>query len=380
MDEHEVEARLRADLERRAAEADVTAPVVARARERVARRRRTRLSVGAVAAAVVVVVGGVAVATRDGGGGTSQPADDGPTPSESLPGPGEWRTEYWADTAVDVPADWGYGGAPDRSGTACYPIAMVSAAGERLEERADSTVGWVGRPIGITDVCATYPWIEHSPQETPTAPYVWLGAGVDPGVVEYADGFVQETVEVNGSTVTVGTTDDALRERILSTARGGEMCLSERERIPGGRSGWTFEGRGDVTIARICAYRASPEGGHYLLSYAADVDSREAEDAVLAAEASERAFETCDDEPFEFVVLEAERLDPMGGTIQQRAVYEMGCDGTVDVGEGPNGQPALREMTPDSVAPWAVGGIPAVVVGPTGGKGAMIDYFIGPRG
>lgn len=38
------------------------------------------------------------------------------------------------------------------------------------------------------------------------------------------------------------------------------------------------------------------------------------------------------------------------------------------------------ELAPQLVEPWAVGGIPTVLYGPTGGKGAMIDSFIGPLG
>ena len=40
----------------------------------------------------------------------------------------------------------------------------------------------------------------------------------------------------------------------------------------------------------------------------------------------------------------------------------------------------LVRLTPDMARPWAVDGIPAVVYGPTGGKGAMIESFIGPLG
>ena len=65
MDEREVEQVLRDGLEARARDADVTAPVVARARAEVAQRRRNRVgAVSAAAAAVVLVVGGIAVATR----------------------------------------------------------------------------------------------------------------------------------------------------------------------------------------------------------------------------------------------------------------------------------------------------------------------------
>ena len=57
----------------------------------------------------------------------------------------EWRTEYWANVAVDVPADWGYGGAPVESAgdvVACYPEAMAGADGSRLgnQETGDGSV------------------------------------------------------------------------------------------------------------------------------------------------------------------------------------------------------------------------------------------------
>jgi hypothetical protein len=39
-----------------------------------------------------------------------------------------------------------------------------------------------------------------------------------------------------------------------------------------------------------------------------------------------------------------------------------------------------RAVRASLAASWAVDGIPAVVHGPTGGKGAMIDSFIGPLG
>ncbi len=40
---------------------------------------------------------------------------------------------------------------------------------------------------------------------------------------------MQQTVEVNGSRLTVATDDKPLRERILASARGGETCMSDVE-------------------------------------------------------------------------------------------------------------------------------------------------------
>ena len=170
---------------------------------------------------------------------------------------GEWRTEYWADMKVDVPADWGYGGAPMASGgdvVSCFPEQMLEADGQRVPtNQMPGQVGYVGRPIAMTDVCVPYP--DNRP-DLPHVPYVWLGADVEVGTVDLGDGFVQETVEVNGSTLTVASTDAALRERILDSAGGGEMCLSEIE------TGGSIEHDGPLaaelepTSMTVCAYRS----------------------------------------------------------------------------------------------------------------------------
>jgi len=382
MDESEIERVLRAGLEAKAADADVAVPVAERARVEVGRRRRTRWGVGvAAAAAVVLVVGGVAVATGGGDAETKQPpvvseptATDEVRPADLM----AWRTEYWGGVAVDVPADWGYGGAPFRSGRealACYPEAMVGPDGSRLRQPGDR--GWVGRPIGMTDVCAGYPWIEHSPQEEPAAPYVWLGAAVEVGTVDYDNGFVQETIEVAGTALTVATDDVELREEILGSARAGHLCAPTLAAIPYPRTGAASDRRGGLVRAAICAYRRDGEGP-YQLSYAAELDRVDAEQAFAAAERAPVAGipPDCDYEPFEFVLLDATYNDEFPNDVLDRtAVYEMGCGGSIALGNGP-----ARQLTAAAVEPWAGNGIPSVVVGPTGGKGAMIDSFIGMQG
>ncbi|PWN03459.1 hypothetical protein DJ010_04890 [Nocardioides silvaticus] len=371
MDEQELRATLRTSLERHAAEADVTAPVADRARGEVRRRRRTRWSVVGAAAAVALAVGGAAVAT--GGDDPAQgpstvdegSADVTPTSTD------EWRTEYWGGVAVDVPADWGYGGAPFDDGTACYPEAMIGPDGRRLRTSGDR--GWVGRPIGATDVCALVPnaW-------EPSAPYAWLGAGVEPGTYEYDNGYVQETIEVEGVTVTVGTTDAGLRSRILATARGGEptRCQHTYPGVPEATTGFFDSGDDGPPYAWVCAYRVveSPnivEDGTFRLSYAAKVAPEAAADALAAQDAAPVQQVDCDYQPHEFVVL----ATGVPGDTYTRTVYETGCaGGTVHLVGG------AKEMVAAGVKPWAHNGIPAVVYGPTGGRGAMIDSFIGPQG
>lgn len=122
---------------------------------------------------------------------------------------GLWRTEYWRDLRVDVPDSWGWGGALP----ACGVGPSVSSGGQPVA--SDSGIPYVGRPISSTDSCP----MEPSP---PPAPYLWLGAHREVGVVDLGGGYVEETVEVNGSRLAVASDDEALRERILASATGGE--------------------------------------------------------------------------------------------------------------------------------------------------------------
>ena len=287
---------------------------------------------------------------------------------------------------VDVPADWGYGGAP-QAGTpetvACGAVAMVSATGERLP-REDPTMPYVGRPIAQTDLCEVYPWI--GPNDVPPqAPYVWLGAAVEPGTLDLGDGWVQETVDVNGSRLTVATRDAGLRERILDSAGGGETCMSEVDtrgatfpRVPAGDA----QDAEDAETLTVCAYRADegPDAAATAgLVYAARLDGpavRDYLDALDAAGAPEDQCPNADIVEAEWAVLE---LGDSDGTVVRRDIVHLVCPG-IDVDGATLDGFRVVELTPDLVEPWAVGGVPAVLYGPTGGKGAMIDSFIGPRG
>ncbi|KAA1428878.1 hypothetical protein [Nocardioides antri] len=373
MDEREVERVFRDGLQARAEDADVAVPVVARALAEVRHRRHRRWAVSAAAAAaVVLVVGGVEVLTNRSDDPASPPVvDDGPWTEVRPPTEDDkWRTEYWQGVAVDVPVEWGYGGAPTDGRTACYPEAMVGPDGSRLEGAIEQ--GWVGRPIAVTDVCALVPdaW-------EPTAPFAWLGADVEPGTYEYADGYVQETIEVAGTTVTVGTDDADLREEILASARPGHLCEPTLAKIPRASAGASIERRGGLILAQVCAYRREGPGG-FDLSYATELSPAAVETAFAAAERAPAPPPVdCAGQRSEFVVLHATYNDEFPNDVLDRtAVYDMFCGGTVDLGPGPG----LRALTPAAVEPLARNGIPSVVYGPSGGKGAMIDSFIGPLG
>jgi hypothetical protein len=64
------------------------------------------------------------------------------------------------------------------------------------------------------------------------------------------------------------------------------------------------------------------------------------------------------------------------GGIRQEHLVQLGeCSGIELL---PGGQ--LIELNDETVAPWAVDGIPAYVVGPRGGKGNTFEFFRGMLG
>ncbi|WP_204835302.1 hypothetical protein [Nocardioides nitrophenolicus] len=243
----------------------------------------------------------------------------GPAPGAEQPG---WRTETWAGLSVDVPVTWEYGAAPARLGgslAVCGPVAGV------------------GRPVPRSDVCAVYPWLAGLPI---TQPYVWLGADLEPGVVRYEGGLVQETVAAQGTTLTVASPDAALRSRILGSARPARWC------------GDAPPAAGEV---ELCGYRRTASGER-VLGFAERVATGVAE-AVLAA--ARRAPRTAADPgcgPLAGEVVELREPD-------RRIVLDLGC-GTVDPGDGER-----RRLTDEAVEPWA-----------SPMARASLTYLIGPQG
>lgn len=330
-----------------------------------------------LAAAATLLLAGCSVGHEDDerSAAVDQPSSSATTTAPTSAAPEEWRTEYWADVAVDVPADWGYGGAPDESGVACSPEAMTGPDGAPREEGGD--LGWVGRPIALTDLCT-----KVSDTWRPRAPYVWLGAGIQPGTRDYGDGFVQETVEVDGSTVTVGSDDPALREHVLGSVRGGEVCLSELETRGSIRHDAAPEGAEPVSL-RVCAYRAADEGAGATLVYAADLGRRALDRYESALAAAPRGWvdgcPTVDYVTSAWVVLEV--VDADGAVVRQDvALTQCGLAVLEDAHNLSSGR--SHRLSPELVSPWAVGGVRATVAGTatTDDQQWLDDYFIGPLG
>jgi len=376
MDDRELERMMKEGLEQRAATVDESAAgeILTSARSGSARRSwRNTAVIGLTAASVA----GIALATlvldddeiRSGGRDTvGNASTEGPAT--------RWRTEYWHDTKVDVPADWGWGGAPMPESTDletgnvgdaidCGASAYVGSDGTRLLN-GDRSVPYVGRPLMMTDACMGQ--VGPGNWQPPTAPYVWLGAPVEPGTVEFANGYVMETREVNGSTVSVATKDPALRREILATAGGGETCQSEYDVAPSIEA-VPREGILEVTGMTICAY--TEVAGGVQLTYVTHVGAeatRNFEDAVGRTPVA-------DCQPngaHEWVLLTVEGTE---GLRQDHLVQLGECSGIQLL---PGGD--LVELTQETVAPWAVDGIPAYVVGPYDGKGSTGGFFRGMLG
>ncbi len=351
-DDTELEARMRAGLERRADEVDVAVPVVARATGAVRRRHRAGLAIGFAAASVAAVVAVTAINSNP-----PEPEVNDVQPADEVPD--EWRTEYWADLRVDVPADWGYGEVPvTQSSLTCAAGASMGADGSLLGVNEEAS-GYVGRPLP-DDACIRAPEDSDHPRLRLLS-YVWLGVDLPVGTVERGNGFVQETVEVNGSRLTVGSDDPEIRERILDSASGGELCLSEVEYGGDIRHDAAADGA-EATAMNVCAYRLldGPEsvatlifadrvGGGALASYLAE---------RKRAPTPTDLCPTIDYAEYDWVVLELVTDD--GSVVDQDVVHLGTCPG-IDV--DPESLSGLERVPVPAAlaAPWHVGGIRAVV-------------------
>jgi hypothetical protein len=364
MDDQQLHDLVRDSLRASSSDADTTPSAVARVApsRRPRRPRRALWAVGGAAVAVAATVTAVALA----GEHVPRPDGDRPPAAETgdLPATSEWRTESWKGLTVSVPADWGYGAAPVDRRAIC-------------SDRADQP-GYVGRPLYLTDACEAY-----QPGSFPLGlrrPFVWLGAPVEPGRLELGSGgWVQETVIAFGTTLTVASDDAALRQEILGSAGPTELCTAELSGVPEPRQ--TFSREGLVGFApdrlTVCAYRQA--AGEISLSYASGLDEQAAAAyAAITDGEQERLRCGSSQEASEWVVLRFEGQDPYGAArMFHEVVLHLAGAGCPRVQLDPG---TALTLSPQLVAPWATDGITAVVYGPTGGKGAMIDSFIGTLG
>lgn len=346
----DLEQAFRAGLAELADEADVAAPVVARARAGVRRRRhRTAVAVAGAAAAVLVVAGLSAVLAR----GSEDPAGPAekpiaPSPSVAPSAPGGYRLEFWHDVAVYVPATWGWGSAPVRITTGatllCSGGQVVQADGSRRE---DPGMPYVGRPVRLSETCDSG-WA----QERPQAPYVWLGGDVPTGTVDLGGGWVRETERVGDVAVTVASSDVGLRRAVLDSAHRVTGACQPRLGTPATVGGSTASDFVPVSMT-VCAYVPSSSRLDYDLVYEQELSMGPAKYLVDAvARAKPLGPSSCfGASGGEWALL---RLRGNGGAFRDYVV-DLSCPSIAD----PTGTQHVLDT--ETVTPWAVGGVNAVL-------------------
>jgi hypothetical protein len=333
-DDPELERLVRVSLDTHAGEADTTVPVAARARSAARTHRGRWIALGAaaaVAAAIAAVAVPVLVIDRHESTNTPTPVTDLPT---------QWRTEYWHDISVDVPADWAWGVTPTRFGG-------------QLVRCGEGGGAYVGRPIGTSDVCA---------EATGAGPFVWFETPLELGAQEIGS-YTQQTVEVDGERVTVSTDNDALRERIVDSIKPQQLCpAATGERGPD-VGGMPTEGVGDLRTFEMCAYALS-EDGSYGLVYGAQLDQGVYQRWRHATGTPPPVDLDCPDNQ-ELVVLKGSFDDPFGAgaePIWLTWVVDLPC-GQVRSAYGD------YALTDEMTAAWA-----------DQGARDTLSYFIGPLG
>lgn len=340
----DLELLVRESLRARADRVDTTAPLVGRARRAVRRRRGVRAGLAAVALVVAIVGTGVVL---DGPDRTDVAPAPSPSPSPAVGPvkPSLWRTEQWQGLVVDVPVDWAWGPAPRRMSGGLYVCGR------------EPSRPYVGRPVMMSDACG-----QEIDPPAPTSPYVWLGVDLPPGTVDLGGGYVQETVAVAGTTLTVATRDDELRASILASAGDGGVCEPALAQVP-------VAGSVGADAATVCAYRRS--GSAYALTYGADLDAPKAARLVEEYDATP-AFppgRSCD-------VGGADPLEVVLVTVPgRRFVVEMEVMGCPFLHGGP-GLEGQRRLTPALARPWVVGGLGTTLFGPNGGLGGTLDDYV----
>jgi hypothetical protein len=370
-DDHQLERLVRASLDDHAGEVDSSVPVAARARTAARKHRAGWVVLAASAAVAAVAIAAVVVDRVSTPSADTPPVADLPSTTASPAAPEGWRAEYWKGIRIEVPSAWGWGTAPRRDGVGddrdlylCGGPGATRTVDGRSTLIADPSLPYVGRPIMLSDAC-----LGGDVMRDPQAPYVWLGADLRPATSDVGNGYTQETVEVGGTTVTVGTDDPALREEILASATLGGPCAPALTAPPYVEVGEDGAQRAADSLL-VCAYR-SEDDGSYSLVYADEL-------GAAAADATEDMVRSAP-------VITGDCLSPEGGewvTLSARGdsgwsreyVVDLNCPAVTDF----TGQ--MHRLEPAMVRPWAVDGLPVTLYGPFGGKGATFDSFIGMLG
>src|SRR4051795_9318828 len=176
--------------------------------------RRGRL-VHAAVLAIVLLVGGVAFVAHH----SRTPAGVITYPSSEAPQ--GWHYESYAGVQVQVPADWGWGGAPLRSdifhgkdslGT-CGSAQAAVQSGDDDSSYISSATAFTGRPAIMSDLCMSW----GSDGAMPQGDALWFASPLEVGQRSLGS-VVAETRAVGDQHVTVFSRHASLRRQVLGTA------------------------------------------------------------------------------------------------------------------------------------------------------------------
>lgn len=192
------------------------------------RRRRTGRSIGAVVVAAAVVATAVTASQNL----STELHTDPPTAVAPAPG---WHWESFKTVQVQVPSSW----TQYVSGSAPCPAALGSPVIGRFND-------WLGGRR-LPCAAAVLPLTERQD-------YLWFNDVQAPGIKRYDGGWTEETRLVGGVKLSVLTRDDALRKRILDSARPitGTDYYGCTPRDPGDQPGKL--GEDEVTSISVCEY------------------------------------------------------------------------------------------------------------------------------
>lgn len=392
----QLELLMRDALRHRAHTMGTSSGLAAAARETALQRRRAKRGVAGVAAAVLLVPGAI-WATNEFRTSAGQSSADSPTPAHPAPSsnervgdegeslksaevPARWRLESYRGVQLRVPPHWGWGASPihgerlvSAEPTICgrgdvdFPASNV--AGESPTEM-DFEGAYVGRPIGLSDVCIG--------GASESAPHVWFDSPLPPSGAETVQGLVTRTVNVGWQRITVATRDVEQLEMIIGTAEGvvvdAHGCAAE---IRAFTDDTEAESVSTATVERlsVCVYRFDQStAGSAALLYSTELESADEAQRVV----DEISATAPVDDP------RGCRADVRGQPI---VLLRFGGDqvsGEIFVsfnicGPGYLLGPGVRPFTAANLAPWAVDGVRTYVNrGQLGG--AVADFFDGIYG
>jgi hypothetical protein len=219
-------------LSKHAADAPTDDRLLARVHGRL-RRRRIGRSVGTVVlacAAVATAITATHSVTTEGGTDAQVARPDAPAPG--------WRWESYKTAQVQVPSNWTqYISGPAPCTT--FANSAVPSIG-RLN-------GWLGKG-----------WYTCGDAVLPLSrrqPYVWFDDVQAPGIKQYDAGWTEETRLVAGTKISVLTKDDALRRRILDSARpitGTDYYGCAPTNL--GPHGTGLDAKDQISSADVCEY------------------------------------------------------------------------------------------------------------------------------